>query len=207
MSVPTVQESAGYLEVCYENKHKTQGSSPLLPVEGRACRRPKGKRSCSSRLHLGLTFCLLPWREPESSPGSGRAVPKTELPLGNWSAAGRLLKGKREEASPTAASVSHRAAYVHPCPTSLCSRHMSWAFVPLCFCSYYIPRPKGQTVLLCRMKSLWSFKAEEQKSPFLWHLSHLLHAELIVPTMMITWPSCCVNNAVLIRTRYSPYYW
>lgn len=144
VSVPTVQEPAGHLEMGYKNEHKTQGSSPTLLVNGRACSEARGEAApFSSPLHRRLTFCLLTWRWLESSPCSGCAAQKTELPLGNWPAGWRLLKGKRKGASPMSGSISHRVAHVRPCPTSHCSRNMSWAFVPLCLCSYYIPGPKG----------------------------------------------------------------
>lgn len=39
VSVPTVQELAGYLEMGYNDKHKTQGSSPTLLVSGESPQR------------------------------------------------------------------------------------------------------------------------------------------------------------------------
>lgn len=61
VSVPTVQESAGCLEMGYTNKHKTQGSSPpTLPVSGRACSEAGGQGApFFSPLHHHLTFCSL----------------------------------------------------------------------------------------------------------------------------------------------------
>lgn len=63
VSVTTVQESAGYLEMGYKNEHKTQASSPMLLVNGRACSEARGEAApFSSPLHHRFTFCLLTWR-------------------------------------------------------------------------------------------------------------------------------------------------
>lgn len=61
VSVPTVQESAGYLDVGYNNKHKTQRSSPtpLWSVE-KACSDARGEVApFGSPLHHHFIFCLL----------------------------------------------------------------------------------------------------------------------------------------------------
>lgn len=52
VSVPTVQEPAGHLEMGYKNEHKTQGSSPTLLVDGRACSRARGELRHSPRLSM-----------------------------------------------------------------------------------------------------------------------------------------------------------
>lgn len=92
------RESAGYLDVGYNNKHKTQRSSPtpLWSVE-KACSDAEG--SCTIRLtspspfHLLLTDLDVTWELSLLRLCS----PEAELPLGNWAVDLSCSRGKERK--------------------------------------------------------------------------------------------------------------